>query len=118
MQHHGINPNKHYLNYPEEEDEDNDTSSSDEEEQDSNTNQNESDLNNSFEEDNISFGSLSEVVNRVSETCLEGNVNIQRRQERIDELQEEFRKHRTDAENASIAKRRKKVGLLHLVCII
>ena len=112
MQHHGINPNKHYLNYPEEEeedDEDNETSSSDEEEQDSNTNQNESDLNNSFDEDNITSGSsLAEVVNRVSETCLEGNVNIQRRQERIDELQEEFKKHQTDAEVASIAKRRKK----------
>ena len=75
LQHHGINPNKHYLYYPEEEEDDNDSSSSDEEEQDSDTNQNESDLNNSFDEDNITSSSLSGVVNRVSKTCLKGNIH-------------------------------------------
>ena len=100
LEHHGIDANRHYVNYPEEEGEVDSSSDSDEEPEDLEEDEENDDIcdendNDREDEEDLESGNLDlgSRVNRISSQSLEGNVNIQRRESNIRQMAEEFRQH-------------------------
>ena len=99
-EHHGIDANRHYVNYPEEEREVDSSSDSDEELEDLEEDEENDEIcdendNDREDEEDLQSGNLDlgSRVNTISSQSLKGNVNIQRRESNIRQMAEEFRQH-------------------------
>ena len=108
LEHYGIDPEIHYVNFPDEESEESSDSSSEEEDAGNRDDEEEEDdgdeeEDSSEEEENgnkrarnISLAKTAEEVNRVSTACTEGNIYLEERAERMREMEEEYSRYKAE----------------------